>query len=287
MVSIRQAVKRGGAEPETSATKTLCFVDREAETHRLRQAILHCKSLMICGAAGVGKSALISNVIDELPESVTARCIRLPGMRDLRDLLQRLVRALYKAGGHSLRSELRAQGVSAATFDAWLTTAPSSRLRGTLYRAVESGDYRIFLDHLPSMTRSIARVIKELFWMRKTPVYVVPCGLSEDGVGRLMRYFYWGDAERLALDSLPMPAAHQLMEWCIARFGLSELDLEDFRGEALRLSGRVPGVIVGMCSLAADTRYRYGSGIKTRTVYLDYLMKGQGVGVSEAGRRPC
>ena len=88
-MSIGQTVKRGGTEPETRAAKTLCFVDHEAETRRLRHAILNRESLVISGAAGVGKSALISKVIDELPESMTARCIRLPGMRDLQDLLRR------------------------------------------------------------------------------------------------------------------------------------------------------------------------------------------------------
>ena len=267
---------------------TFGFVDREAETHRLRQAILDRERLMICGTAGVGKSALISKVIDELPKEVAARCIRLRGVKDLRDLLRRLVRGLYEARDRSLRRELHAQGVSAATFDTWLKASSSSRLRGTLYKAVESGDYRIFLDDLPPVTRAVARVIKELFWMRKTPVYPVPYGLTEGAVGRLMRIFYWGDAERLVLGPLPMPAARQLLESCVTRFGLSKLELQGFRDEIPALSGRVPGAIVGMCSLAAHPRYQYGSRIKTRTVYLDYLKKGQAVGVSEAWRsRPA
>jgi len=273
-MSHRQAAKRDQTEPMSGTARTLCFVDREAETRRLRQAILNRESLMICGAAGIGKSALISKVIDELPKGVAARCIRLRRMKDLPDLLRRLVRALYEARDHNLRRELHGQGVSTATFEAWLNGLSSSRLRGTLYRASENGDYRIFLDHLKPVTGAVRKVIKELFWMRRTPVYLVPRELTEDGVGRLIRAFYWSDAERLVLGPLPMPAACQLLESCIARFGLSKLNLEGFRDEVLGLSGRVPGAIVGMCSLAADARYQYGSRVKTKLAYINYRING-------------
>lgn len=264
--------------------KTIGFVDREAETRRLRQAILDRESLVICGCAGIGKSALIAKAIDELPKEVAARCIRLHGMKDLQDLLRQLVRAVYEAEDHNVRRKLHAQRVSPAAFGGWLKAASVSLLRGTLYEAVESGDYGIFLDHLPPVTRAAARAIKELFWMRKTPVYMVPYGLTEGAVDRLMRIFYWGDAQRLVLGPLPMPAARQLLECCIARFGLSKLELGVFQGEVLELSKRVPGAITTMCALAADPRYRSGNRIKTKTVYLDYLTKSQGVTASQAGR---
>ncbi|MGO8817988.1 MAG: hypothetical protein ACLQVG_25365, partial [Terriglobia bacterium] len=69
----------------------------------------------------------------------------------------------------------------------------------------------------------------------------------------------------------------ELLENCIERFGLSRLDLTDFREEALELSKRVPGAIVKMCAMAADPRYQYGSRIKMKSVYIDYLMTGQGL----------
>ena len=283
MIAQGRPDKRDRVKRDRGGAGTLCFVGREAETRRLRQAILDRKSLIICGAPGVGKTTLISKVIEELPGGLAARCICLPGMKDLKDVLQRLIRALYESGDRGLRHELHAQGVSAVTFDAWLKGNSSSRLRGTLYRAVESGECRIFLDHLPSVTRAVERVIKELFWMRKTPVYLVPHGLTEEAVARLMHVFYWGEGERLVLGPLPMPAARRLLESCVASFGLSGLELRDFRDEVLTLSGRVPGAIVGMCSLAADARYQCGSSIKTKLVHIDYLMSGQNSAITQ----PC
>jgi hypothetical protein len=74
------------------------------------------------------------------------------------------------------------------------------------------------------------------------------------------------------------------LESCIGQFGLSQFDLVDFREEIIELSKQVPGAIVQMCALAADPRYRYGSRIKTKSVYIDYLMSGQNLTLSDTKR---
>ena len=108
--------------------------------------------------------------------------------------------------------------------------------------------------------------------MRKSPVYLLIRDEREQH--RFYNFFYWGDRERLALQPLPAQAAAELLESCIERFGLSRLDLTDFREEALELSKRVPGAIVKMCTLAADPRYQYESRVKIKSVYIDYLLNG-------------
>lgn len=250
------------------------FVDRESESRRLEEAIRKRTSLMICGPSGIGKTALVSTVIRRLPPDLAARCLYLRGVKDLQDLLRQMVQALYDLKDPNLRQQLHAEGISVVTFDAWLKALSSSRLRGTLYHTVERGDYRVFLDHLPPLTRAVAKVIKELFWMRKTPVYLLIRDELEQHLYQFYNFFYWGDRERLALQPLPAQAAAELLENCIERFGLSRLDLTDFREEALELSKRVPGAIVKMCTLAADPRYQYESRVKIKSVYIDYLLSG-------------
>jgi hypothetical protein len=74
------------------------------------------------------------------------------------------------------------------------------------------------------------------------------------------------------------------LESCIGQFGLCQFDVVDFREETLDLSKQVPGAIVKMCALAADPRYRYGSRIKTKSLYIDYLMGGQNLTLSDTKR---
>jgi hypothetical protein len=195
-------------------------------------------------------------------------------MKDFQDLLRQLVRGLYDLNDPNLRHQLHAEGISVLTFEAWLKTLSSSRLKGTLYRTVERGDYRVFLDHLPPLTQAVAKVIKELFWMRSTPVYIVLSDTVEYRIEQFSHFFYWGDRERLALQPLPAGAALELLESCIERFGLAQFDLSDFREEVLELSKQIPGAIVKMCMLAVDPRYQYESRIKIKSVYIDYLMSG-------------
>ena len=250
------------------------FVDRESEARRLDEAIRKRESLMICGPAGIGKSALVSKVISRLPPDLAARCLYLRGMKDFQDLLRQLVRGLYDLKDPNLRKQLHAERISVLNFDAWLKSLSSSRLKGTLYRTVEGGDYRVFLDHLPPLTRAVAKVIKELLWMRNTPVYLLIRDELEQHLYQFYNFFYWGDRERLVLQPLPAEAAAELLESCIEWFGLAPFDLSNFREEVLELSKQIPGAIVKMCMLAADPRYQFESRIKIKSVYIDYLMSG-------------
>jgi hypothetical protein len=226
----------------------------------------------------IGKTALVLNVISSLSRELLPRCLYLGGAKDLQDLLRQLIRTLYELQDPSLRRQLHAEGVSAVTFDTWLKTLSSSRFRGTLYRTVERADYRIFVDHPPQLTHAVAKVIKELFWMRDTPVFLLLRGDTQQVMAQCSHFFYWGAREQLVLGPLPAPAARELLESCIERFGLSHLDLVDFREEILELSKQTPGAIVKMCALAADPRYQYGPRIKTKSVYIDYLMSGHDFG---------
>jgi hypothetical protein len=248
------------------------FVDREKECDRLREAILSGQSLMIGGPRGAGKTALVLKIISELSPVVGNRCLYIEKVKDLQDLLRSLIRALYEAEDIKLRRELHSAGVSSARFDHWLRNLPANRLRGTLYRAIDASGYRVFLDHVSHLTPAMARVIKQLFWMRHTPVYLI---FSEEPEARMVsRFFYWGEQEAIRLRSLPMAAGRMLLENCIHRFGLARLDLEGFRDEVVQLSQLVPGAIVAMCELASNPRYQFESRIKVKLVHIDYLMRG-------------
>ncbi len=249
------------------------FVGREKECDLLRNAILREKSFMITGPLGVGKTALVRKVLAELPPAIRRRCLYIGTVKDLQDLLRRLIRALYETEEPSLRRELHLAGVSKITFEPWLKRLSTSRMRGTLYRAVEGAGCRVFLDHCPRLTSAMARVVKELFWMRQTPVCLIPTEEEpQTAVMMASHFFYWGESEQLRLGPLPLSAAQALLEDCIERFRLASLDLKEFREQVPELSRCVPGAIVKMCSLASDPRYQYGCRIKTKLVYIDCLI---------------
>ena len=184
-----------GAPAGVRPSEAVVFVDRENEVRRVNDAIRDRKNLVICGPAGIGKTALVSQVIHRLAGE-KVRCLYLPSMKDLQDMLRQLIRLLYGMEDLNLRRELHAEGISVLSFDAWLKQLSSSAMKGLLYRAVEQGDYRVFLDHIPPLTLPIAKIIKELFWMRNTPVYLLVRDEMEQHLYRFYSFFYWGERER-------------------------------------------------------------------------------------------
>ena len=263
------------------------LVGREREARRLREAVLSRQSLMIAGANGVGKTALILNVIAGLPPSIKQRCLYIKTFRDLRDLLYQLATALYGQGDSAARRELRAAGITKTLLKARAKHFASSQLRGSLYRAIQGKGYRTFLDHCPALTPSAARVAKELFWMRQTPVYIVPKTDVEIEIAKAGRNFYWNEPQILRVGPLAAEAARELIEHCIEKYGLHDLDLAGVREEILALSGLAPGPIVAMCRMAANPHYQSDSRVKTKLIHIDYLMRGRAASIKpvQTGRR--
>jgi len=255
-------------EPSTAGTE---IIDREAERRRLHQAICKRESLLICGPRGVGKTTVISAVLAELPPAMGRSVISVDGPHGLQPFLRALLNKLHEAGDKTLRKHLSVEKVGRDSFKGWLNSAPTSKLKGSIYRSMQMDSYWVFLDHLPPLTHAMANVVRELVWMLNTPVYLAARGSGPGEVGYATN-LYWGEQQRLVLPPLHKAAACELLEACIQRFGLAHLNLDGFREAVLSFSRYNPGALVGMCKLAAEERYHYGSRIKTRMIHIDYLM---------------
>jgi hypothetical protein len=271
MVGLRNQPDQTSVALPVSATERALVFGREAESLRLHQAIRKRESLLICGPAGVGKTALISKVLAELPEDMARSAIAVDGQVGVQPILRALLQNLHESGDSTLRKQLRAERVRPGGFKSWLKSQPTSRLKGAIYRSMQMASYWVFLDHVPPLTLALAKVIRELVWMRNTPVYLVVRGSGPAEVGHAANT-YWDERQHLVLEPLHESAARQLLESCVRRFGLARLNLDDFREAVLSMSSHNPGVLVKLCELAAEPRYHHGTRIKTRLIHIDYLM---------------
>jgi hypothetical protein len=248
------------------------LVDRKDELRELRSAIQKRESRLIWGVMDAGKTALITQAISELPRAERRSCIYWTGAASGKQLLAHFLGRPYERGDSFVRKKVHADGASEIRFHRWLDKQTSLRLRGILFSALARGAYRFFLDHFPPPTHNMARLMKEIMYRCKTPIYLAARGYSQGEIGYAWS-LYWNDGLRIHLGPLNERAAHELLEICIRDLGLDSLDLENFREGILRLSGHLPGTIVKMCKLAADSKYRYGDRVKVKLVHVDYLMQ--------------
>jgi len=245
------------------------FVGRQTELSKLGQAIRKRESLLVWGVSDSGKSALVSKAISQLPDRTARRCICASGNGSPQDILRNIAEGL--AEDPLFRSKFKADTGFGASFSAWVKHQTSLRLRGLLYRASGAGEYWIFLEDLTPMTHILVRIVKELMWNQKTPIYAIAPGWTYNELG-LAAQLYWNDRQRLHIGALSATAAKELLEWAIRHYGLSRLDLEGFREDILEFSGMLPGAIVRMCAAATDSHYHFQGRIKTKLLHVDYLM---------------
>jgi hypothetical protein len=256
----------------TQSVQIETLIGRKEELRELCAAIQQCESRLVWGATDAGKTALIKQAICELPDVERRKCVCWTGAASGRQLLSHFVGRLYELGDPFVRKKVHADGATETLLNRWLHKQTSLRLRGILFKASMQGDYRFFVDHFPPQTHNMARLMKEMMYRCKTPVYLAARDYTQGEIGYAWG-LYWNDALRVHLGPLNERAARELLEICIRGLGLDALDLEDFHEDILRLSGRLPGSIVKMCELAADSRYHYGDRIKTKLVHVDYLMQ--------------
>jgi hypothetical protein len=255
---------------ESAQLETL--IGRKEELRELLAAIQQRASRLVWGPTDAGKTSLIKRAISEVSEAERRNCIYWAGAASGRQLLSHFVGRLYELGDLFVQKKVHADGATDNSLDRWLHKQTSLRLRGILFTASTQGDYRFFIDQFPPPTHNMARLMKEMMYRCKTPIYLTARDYSKSQIGYAWS-LYWNDELRIHLGPLNERSARKLLETSISRFGLTSLDLEEFREDILRLSGHVPGSIVKMCEMAADSRYHYRDQIKIKLVHVDYLVQ--------------
>lgn len=252
------------------APETGIFLGRQSELARLQEAMQKRQSVLIWGLPDAGKSTFVARAISQMPERIVRRCIRATGTGSPQDILRSIAEGFVE--DPLFKAKFRADTGYGASFSHWVRQQSSLRLRGLLYRAAGAGEYWIFLEDLAPMTHMLVRIVKELMLNQETPIYAIAPGWTYQELGYGAQ-LYWNDRQRLHIGGLPAPAARELVESSIHRFGLSQFDLEGFREDILEFSGMLPGAILRMCAAASHVRYQFEGRIKTRLLHVDYLMK--------------
>jgi hypothetical protein len=244
---------------------------REPETQCLLKAFRKRESLLICGPAGAGKSALLREAIVRTPSLVRAHCVWIEGASERRKILRQIAGALHQCGDCVICCAAGFDSADKTKFQRWLSRQTSRRLGGLAAQALRETRYWLFLDHLPPATHAVGALLRDFMQRCKTPLYLTARGHSKKEIGHAWKLF-WNPERRLELGALTESAATELFHSCWQANGLEAHNLEEARIEILRASGKIPGAIRAMCALAREPRFQAGGHIKTRLLRTEFLI---------------
>jgi hypothetical protein len=250
------------------------LIGREREREKLCAAIAERRSLLVCGPAGSGKSALLQDALSCVDECLRRKCIVCATEGAPSVIWERLVRSLAEADDPDVLTRVENEAGSYQRFESWVQDQTSLRLRGILRRAARAREYSIFLDAAAPLPDGTYRLLQEWVWSGRTPVILLGRGLTQHELGKAAQ-LYWHEGLRLSLGPLNLVSAEALLDQTIERLHLAELADVEFRDFVLEQSARLPGRIEGLCELASNEAYHYEGRVKLRTLAVDFLLQQQ------------
>lgn len=255
-----------------SSVQSGLLFGRRQELARLTAAIRERRSLLIFGPPDSGKSSVVDQALTNLPGNLASRCLRLKAEGPLQRLLQQHVIRLFAAKDTVVQDAFSPRAREFHSVESWVKKQTSGRLRSLLFRAFDNGRYWIFWDNVGQLGLGHYHFLREVIWMRKTPVYLLARGLGYEYLGQATRLF-WSDEWRIELGPLAPEDARALLEAAIEREGITNLDLSEFHKQVLEASRGLPGAIVRMVAMARQPKYQYGNRVKSNLIHIDYLVQ--------------
>lgn len=251
--------------------QTELFLGRRRELARLLAAMHERRSMLLFGPPDSGKSALVEQALTRQPAGITEKCFVLLANTSMDRLLRQHAIRLLTTEDPVVQDAYEANGARFRSTKSWVRRQTGGRLRSLIFEACERGRYWIFWENAARLGTSHFHFLREVIRMRSTPVYLLARGFGHEHLGK-SEHLFWSEGLRLELGPLGTKEAKGLTKAAIAREGLDDLDLSDFRQQVIEASRNLPGAIVRMVSMASRPQYRYGNKVKTKLIHTDYLM---------------
>ena len=233
---------------------------RNNELATVQQRLSKRRSFLLHGPGGVGKTALIRELLREHPEALYC-----PDSSGKQVVLRAMATALLERSDVARRMLKSPEGIKAKSAIA---------LKGIVLELLRAGKYWIVLDHLSMPSQAFAADVKEMAGWGGTPVLGIARSDHMEDVGFLMALFS-DRSEKLELRPLDEALADQFVRKVVEASGLIAENLPEFIARVLELGRGNPGAITSMVSMADLPKYRLGAQIMVAPLYVDFRLNGR------------
>lgn len=245
-------MQRSHAESEL-VEDYLRVVERRVELARLEAQARQRKSILVHGPEGVGKTRLLQEFIRTQPLALYVSNARSP-----HDLLLSLV--------NSIREKLGARSLPSNT-----STMSTPSLKGVANRVLGIEPLLIVLDHLEGPSRVVTKLVKELNYYGRTPIFMAARSPHMEDIGALQPLCA-DRSERLEVMNWPLPIALEFAHHEAERTGLRAFNLDAALESIVQSSTGNPGSVLHMVKMAHKSQYWRDDQLKFHVLYLDYRM---------------
>ena len=221
------------------------LIGREKECVQLSGLIAQKKNIIIFGSEGVGKSAIISKVLEDHP----------------------VLKIFYSPYSKTLRESLLNFAVLSSHDKKGIREADTMTLKKLFYETLlrERPDYIVF-DHIGRVGPKFQSFFSYLI-EGGIPLILGTRGLEKKDAGCLhVSLFNFVGVEVSDFDK---SATDILIEHFIREFGIKIINGADFKKEIFLFSKGNPRIIRGLCFLARDLKYKKDDSLDVKLMDLD------------------
>jgi hypothetical protein len=221
------------------------LIGREKECAAISSLVSQRKNIIIFGAGGIGKSAIIKSVMKD--KNITG--------------------LLYSQDSRTLKSSLTDLILSVSGNTKAVQEVNILALKKALYGIIneKKAGYIIF-DHVESVEPKFYSLFVYLMEAR-IPLIVLSRGLQKKDIGHLrMSLFAF---EKVEISNLDRPTGDVLIDYFIKEFGIKVVKTDEFKHAIFSHSKGNPKIIKALCSLARDVKYQKNDSIDVKLMDLD------------------
>ena len=221
------------------------LIGREKESAEISALISQRKNIIIFGAEGVGKTAILNKVLSGLAA----------------------VNIFHSLDSKALRISLLNLMVYASCDKKSIQLADILALKKLFYGLLDEKkpEYIVF-DHIESVEPKFYSLFVYLM-ERKIPLIVLSRGVEKKEIGHLRMSLF--GFEKVEVSDLDRPTADVLIDHFIKEFDIKVVKVDEFKRAMFSHSKGNPRIIKALCSIASDVKYQKNDYIDVKLIDLD------------------